>query len=365
MRHRLIGLACGVTFAMAGSTGFAAQVTERLPFLHVDGEIGYEGTFLFGTLREQGERVGRFTRSHHQLNVDLEFGAAPRTEVYLRLPIVLLDQLDYGQANEMTYDPDSGVATMLGGDALEGDDLLDRQRAGFGDMWIGVQVTPSSETPEKRWNVRPAAATVLLDLGVKLPTGKTLFDEPGDGGKLGPGSGAADVRFGAAFSKRIGNVDPYIAVRYLVTGATEADLVDGSGNVAIEGASIDPADELDVAVGAEILALESRETRRRVSVDVGLGWTYFTWATQPAGYWLPSQLDATAGLISSESEYMAARLGFGLYFQPVPVVQLRLDAAFVYPFSHVLERVDEQNYVAVSGYDSAQLRIGFVGAARF
>ncbi len=365
-RWLLSSLCLSCLFLGMDSRGASAgQATERVRFLHGDAEIGYDGSFQFGTLREEGEEVASYRWMHHQLNVDVEFGAAPLTEVYLRLPFVMADEYRFLSSNEMTYNPDTGRATMLEGTALEDDELLRRTRAGFGDMWIGVQFTPLSETVEKRWNPRGARATLLIDLGVKLPTGGSLYDDPSEGGTYKPGSGGADLRLGLAFSKRAQALDPYFTASFTSTGKSTKDLKNSDGEVTVQDALINPGNVFDVAFGTEILALESRETNRKVSLDLGAGWTYTGWGTQKVGTLIPTWLATTDGFVSTESEYMKARVNFGLYFQPVPVVQMRMNASVIYPFSHILERVDEENYQVSSGYDTLQLQLGITGAARF
>ncbi len=152
----------------------AAQRTELVSFLHMDAEVGYDGDVQFGKLREQDTNtewveVAKYNHQHHQMNIDIEFGICPWLELDLRFPIVFMDRQLFKSSRGMTYDVQDDRATMLDSTLLTEDQLPDIKRAGFGDMWIGLQFSPFNETYERF----TSPATLLVEAAISPPSGKS------------------------------------------------------------------------------------------------------------------------------------------------------------------------------------------------
>ena len=345
----------------------AAQPTELIPFLHMDTEVGYNGAFQFGRLREQDpdddtfHDVAKYNHAHHELDIDIEFGVCPMLELDLRFPIVFQDRLHYRSANELGYDAAENKATMLDQNPMPSDELEDFTRAGFDDMWIGLQFSPFNEAYEDN----PSPATVLFEFAVSPPTGKSRYVVDSRG-KAAPGGGGPDIRFGAAFSKRVKGSEPYIWASYVLTGRYEVNLADAEGRPTYSSAAVlNPADSVHVRFGAELYALNNPSSTTAINVDIFGGFTYYTWSDIESGSILPVIHPNTNGRLATTSEYLVPTFGLGLYIRPTPMVQIRLNAGVDYETSHFIERVDAHNYDIGTGVDTLAVTFGLTVAGSF
>jgi len=344
----------------------AAQRTELIPFLHMDTEVGYNGGIQFGRLREQGTDetyydVAKYNHHRHDLNVDIEFGICPMLELDVRFPIVLQDRLHYRSSNELGYDPDEDRATMLGQNPMPSEELEDFKRAGFGDMWIGLQFSPFNETYEKR----PSPATLLLEFAVSPPTGRSRYDV-NSRGVAAPGVGGPSLRVGAAFSKRVRGGEPYIAASYVMTGRYDVNLVNAEGQPTyLDGATLNPADSVHVLFGTELYAMNNPSSQTAINIDLFGGFSYYTWADIESGSIMPVIHPNTVGRLATTSEYLVPHFGLGLYIRPTSMVQIRLNTGLDYETSHIVERVDAHNYEIGTGVDTLTVTFGITVAGSF
>jgi len=354
-----------VGMALAAPEARAAHRTELIDFLHLDAEIGYAGGIQFGKLREADGTdfidVAKYNHSRHEMDIDIEFGIAPMLEFDVRLPIVFEDRLNYRWANDMSYDPVEDRVTMLDSSPLPEDLVPDYKAAGFGDMWLSLQFSPFHEGYVRR----PAKATMLLEVGVAPPTGKSRY-ELNDNGTPWPGSGGTDLRLGAAFSKRIAAAEPYFAARYVMTGRYEIELFDTNGQSTYGGPiKLNPADRVTVLLGNEIHAMQNSARGTEINVDIYGGFTYHTWADIETGTLMPVVHPDTEGYIATTAEYLEPHFGLGLYIRPVKMVQIRVTAGADYELSHIIERIDESNYEVRTGVDTLRVNFGLTVVGSF
>ncbi len=343
----------------------AAQPTELIPFLHMDAELGYAGSVQFGRVREEADDgtfydVASYNHSRHEMDVDIEFGVAPWLELDLRFPAVFQDRLNYRSSNDLSYDVAEDRTTMLGNDPIPDDELKDDKRSGFGDMWIALQFSPFNEH-----HARPSPATLLLDLGISPPTGKSRY-ETNSQGAMYPGSGGTDLRLGAAFSKTMKGGEPYMWVQYVSTGRYEVDLLGSDGQSVYGGpVQLNPADTVHVVVGTELYAMKNPSTDAGINVDLYGGFTYYSWADMEAGTLLPVIHEKTEGYLVTSAEYLEPQFGLGLYIRPTDMVQIRLNVGADYEMSHLLERLNERNYEFYTGADTIRINFGLTVAGSF
>jgi len=185
-------------------------------------------------------------------------------------------------------------------------------------------------------------------------------------GNSAPGGGGPDIRFGAAFSKRVKGGEPYIRATYVLTGRYDVNLVDGEGRPTYsEPAVLNPADSIHVHFGAELYALNNPSSTTAINVDIFGGFSYYTWADIESGSILPVIHPTTDGRLATTSEYLVPTFGLGLYIRPTPMVQIRLNAGLDYETSHVVERVDAHNYDIGTGVDTLAVTFGLTVAGSF
>jgi hypothetical protein len=177
-----------------------------------------------------GERLDRtiytreldYRRVVNTLNIDLAVGLYHDLEARIHLPIVIGDQRRLSFANGVnptnsTVAPDSDQVAgdlnpafadvygdYFGTYQFFGVPNDEQERAGFGDMGIGLSWSPFSE----RRN--PHTATVTLAFDYFAPTGT-----PARATNDGVGRGVHELQFGIAASKRLRTwFDPYFGMRF-------------------------------------------------------------------------------------------------------------------------------------------------------
>lgn len=352
--------------ALVAPDASAAQRTELIDFLHFDAEVGYAGGIQFGRLREMDTSddfldVAKYNHSRHEMNIDIEFGIAPMLEFDVRFPIVFQDRLNYGWANDMTYDPVEDRATMLGGLPLPDELVPDFKKAGFGDLWLALQFCPFHEG----YTRRAAKGTMLLEIGLAPPTGKSRY-EYNDRGVAWPGNGGTDLRLGAAFSKRVKAAEPYITAYYVMTGRYKIELIDHNGASTYGGlATLNPADRVTVLFGNEIHAMGDPTRNTELNVDIYGGFTYNTWADIETGTLMPVIHPDTEGYLATTAEYLEPHFGLGLYIRPVKMLQIRVNVGADYELSHVIERIDARNFEVFTGVDTLRVNFGLTVVGSF
>ena len=361
----------------------AGDRTSTPEWLRGDVQIGYEGGIGFGRLVDRtkagGSRteVARSSRQQHGVMLNGSFAPYHGIAVSLGLPISFHDRRVWGSANEMRFDPDAGVPTMVDGSELPAEVLSTsasaRNHVGPGDLRFGVRAVAFAQEGVPH---RVAPANLAFDLQVRAPSGGN-HDKVRDNGTAGPGLGGAGVSIGLLASRRMQGVEPYVGLRYEHNGAYRQTLTGADGNVVLpptdpanptpdpEGRwAIDPADRFEVRFGTELLATRDLARDTEVRLDVGAGLTYVGPNEISSGRMLPSPLDPTVGHLAITSEHILVDVGLGLRIRPIRLIETRIDVAGVWQSPHTLERVGERTYGAETAPDTFAIRFGVALRAR-
>jgi hypothetical protein len=310
------------------------------------------------------EEVGRYSRQRHGMLIGGRFSVWHGVAFRLDLPVTFFDRVNWGAARELHWDPDNERPTMAGGSSLPAE-FLDatpsaRPHSGLGDIGIGLRVVPFAQHGVPG---REAAASLAFDVDLRVPSGGS-HDRIRDDGSAGPGLGGAGVGFGMQASRRIGGVEPWVALRLVANAPYGVELSDASGEPVdgdVEGGKtrLDPADEVGLRFGTEIHAVDDAAQDRSVRVEVGAGVTYRSAAVISSGTKLPAPLDPSVGHAALSSEHVLLDGAVGLRIRPRAPVEMRVDFGAAWQSPHTLERVDETAYGVQSDIGSLVLSWGF------
>ncbi len=373
---------CALAVLIA-TPAFAGDRTSTPVWLRGDVQIGYDGDLGFGRLvdrtRAGGARVevARSSRQQHGLTLGGTFAAYHGIAVSLALPISLHDRRVWGAANDMRFDPDVGVPTMVDGSELPVDVLSasasSRNHTGPGDLRFGARAIVFAQDGVPH---RTAPANLAVDLSIRVPTGGN-HDKVRGNGTAGPGRGGAGVSISLTASRRMQGVEPYVVLGFEHNGTYRQALTGADGNLVLpppdpsdpspdpEGRwIIDPAERFTVRFGAELLAVEDLAKDTEVRLDVGAGLTYIGPDEISSGRLLPAPLDPTVGHLAVTAEHIVADVGIGLRIRPVGPIETRIDFGGAWHSPHSLERVGERTYGAETAPDSFSVRWGVAVRAR-
>ena len=367
-------LALLVALALAGPAS-AGDLTS-VPTMHRgDIQAGYVGGIDLVQLQDRSGpasslfEVARYDRHLHGMTLGGTFSVYHGIAVRLSMPIAFHNRLQWISANDLLYDPDFDRPTAVGGPALS-DELLaasssSRTRDGIGDIGIGFRVVPFAERGVPG---RVAPASLAVDFDVIVPSGGNA-DTVRDNGHTGPGVGGAQVRVGLAASRRLGGGEPYLSFVYLHRAPYRVDLssaqVQPSTEADDEGKTkLDPADELALRFGAEIIALDDVEQDASVRLDVHAALIYRSPHEISSGTRLAAPLDPTVGHRARTGEHVKVQAGLGLRIRPRSQVELRVDFTGGWLSPHSVERVDATTYSVQTGPGSFELRWGMGALVR-
>jgi len=377
-----VSILCALA-VLISTPAFAGDRTSTPTWLRGDVQLGYDGDLGFGRLVDGTEaggarvEVARSTRQQHSLTLGGSFAAYHGIAVTLALPISLHDRRVWGSANDMRFDPDAGVPTMVDGSELSTNVLSaspsSRNHVGPGDLRFGVRAVAFAQEGVPH---RVAPANLAFDLVLRVPSGGN-HDRVRDNGTAGPGVGGAGVSIGLTASRRMQGVEPYIALQFEHNALYREVLTDSNGNAVLapedpsdpnpdpEGRwRIDPADQFMVRFGAELLATRDVVKDSEVRLDVGAGFTYVGPDEVSSGRLLPAPLDPTVGHLAVTGEHIVADVGIGLRIRPIGQIETRIDLGGAWHSPHTLERVGEQTYGAETAPDTFSIRWGVAVRAR-
>lgn len=361
---------------LAAGSASAADLTSTPPWLRGDVHAGYSGAVDILEVQDRAivggplTEVGRALRHAHGIHFGGVFSAYHGVAVRLDIPIVAHDQLLWLRSNSLRYDPDYGRPTSvgapeLGGAVLEGSDAS-RVHNGFGDITLGFRAVPFAESGLPG---RTAPVSLAVDLDLTFPSGGN-HDKVRDNGTGGPGGGGMQVAFAVAVSRRLAGSEPYLKLGYTHRAPYAVDLsgaqvvasdveVDDEGRTALN-----PADQVTLRFGSEIIAAEDLVADTAIRLDVGFALTYVAPSQVSSGTLLAAPLDATAGHRATVGEHVIIEAGLGIRVRPKPQVELvvDLDAGWLSP--HVLEQVDNKSYSMRTGPASFLVRFGMGAVIR-
>lgn len=302
------------------SVAHAATPTELPPFLSGDASIAYSYDRVAGSLDERGDEdwdVGRRSFSTHLIDYKVAFGAAPGLAVRFDLPHYASSSIGFTAAQEMVYDPATGTGTYYGTDPLEPGTYV--RGGGLGGLWLEIAGTPYSEAFVKRIN----HATWLLAGAWRAPDPTSFWAVDADGNR-GAGPGGSAWRLQTAFSKQIGNAQPYLSGELVVENPTSVTLAAQDGTVLSDGeVEINPADHGNVRAGLEVVATRNPANGSMIALDLHVSLDYASAGDVPSGMFLPDVLDASLGTVVQQAETMDSGGGAGLTWRPFDAVQLR------------------------------------------
>jgi hypothetical protein len=336
----------------------AATVTEIPTFLRGDILVSYSYDHLSGSLVERIDgsdlEVGARTVSDHGLSYGLVFGVAPGAAVFVTLPHTVSGSVYYGSYGDMVYDPATGSGTYQGTAAGTPGTYVSGN--GLGGVWIGARGTPFSESFEKR-NSR---VTWLVEGAFRFGD-PTSFWAVNDEGKRGAGPGASAFRLHNAFSTTVGNSAPYLSGTLVTTGKQTIQVANALDASAAGEVEVAPADEVDVRIGAELLAGRNPANGALFIFDLHLGIGYDSYAYVPSGFYLPKVLAASEGGAVLQAERFEPGGGLALRWRPFENLQIDLygDVAYVLP-----QRV-EFPYPVYTGPDTIHVVAGTNLGVRF
>lgn len=214
----------------------------------------------------------RYTEYVQRLLIDLRVGIYHDLELHLTAPLILQSDSDIRFSAGV-----AGRSTIFG--SPNADDPAysyrypittvpsERQRAGFGDMTIGLAWSPVVDREDE------AYPTLTLKADVIAPTGKTRDPADtaalpgGSGGGVGSGSTTFDLSLGLSKRMRteVPTFDPYMVfgVQLTVAGPEQ------------EARGYDPPPVARVLVGTEIVVEEEPAEDQRYAIDFSFGVKYF------------------------------------------------------------------------------------------
>jgi len=317
------------------STALAATVTEIPPFLHGDGGLTYSFDRLGGSLVQRtgndDSEVGKRAIASHVIDYHLTFAPGPGVALTLDLPQYVSESVSYSTWQAMVYDPATGTGTALGTNA--GDPGVLARGGGFGGLWIDVGGVPFSEAYEGRNN----KATWKLDLGFRTGDKSSFWAVDGDGHR-GAGTGGSAWRIRSAFSKTIGNAEPYVVGTVTFENKTSVVLASQDGTQLSAGeVEINPADHGELLAGAEILASHNEANGAQVALDLHLACNYAAYGDVASGVFLPDVLDASLGTAVQQAESMELGGGVGFVWRPMEYLQIGAHGELLY---HLPQRIE-------------------------
>jgi hypothetical protein len=321
-----------------------------------DVDFVYRGLIEPGAIQDRASREQSFTRvgnylaQSHQLNITPEFSVFHGISVSLDFPLVFHRSRGWVESFDIRFDPEQNKGTMVASRPLPADVLegapASRNHVGFGDLGILFRLVPFAERGVPG---REAPATLALDVGIRVPTGDN-HDAVRPDGTAGPGRGGAALALGLTASRRVKQMEPYIAIDALLSAPYRFATLDADG-VEIPaadgdpgGTEFDPADSIGVRFGAEVVLLEVEETHQRMALDVGFGVRYIGPHEQSVGTWLPAPLDPTVGRLAVEAEHLRIDLGLGFRIRPRQEIEILIDLGGAWATPHTLEMIDKRSY---------------------
>lgn len=143
---------------------------------------------------------------------------------------------------------------------VRGEGNLGPERAGFGDMNIGLAWNPFNDQRDD------TKAKIRLGFDYLIPTG-----EVAKGGNEGVGRGVHELQWSLGASKRFKYMDPYFSVSYTLPLAAGTSLFTKKG----AGQGLEsPGQRAEILFGSEFIPFEDRQRGHFFHIDFGLSFGY-------------------------------------------------------------------------------------------
>ncbi len=354
----------------------AAEVTSTPPRWTGDLYFGYDGTLDVIRLQDAADsepgplEVANGIHHRHALDLSGRFSPWHGVQVRLDLPIVAWDRTRWLEANRMVWDPDRQRPTMLGGAAINTNDLdatpSSREHHGPDDLYLGFRVVPFGEDAVYRG---AAPASLAIDLGFTFPSGEN-HDSVRDNGSAGAGVGGMGVHLALAASRRFAQAEPWIRFAYDHQAAYSAPLVDVNG-AALPGAdadgntTLDPADSASISLGTEVIATEDRAADTGVRMGFGATLRYVSPEQVSSGRRIPLPLASTRGHVAIAAEHIQIEALMSVRARTQRPAEFRMDVAGGWVSDHTLEQVSESAYGVQTAPGTFYVRFGVGALLRF
>jgi hypothetical protein len=335
-----INLLIPLCTSLVSGAAHAAEVTEMAPARQGDAEISYAFSSLGERLVEDGTQVGTRRTRDHSLAYRLSYSAFDGLAALIELPQTAAHSQRFTDASQMVFDPQQDDGTMLGTDALG--ELDPTTGSGLGGTWVGVRIAPIHR---ELFAHRGDMSSWRLELAHQLAD-KSSWWTTDASGLRGAGPGASGWRWRGAWSTQHRNTEPYVQATWTTRAATEVDIRDAAGTVLTSAATITPARTLSIDMGGEVAVHHWGDQGGRIDLDGALSFGYNSWQDIPSGVNLPSVLDASKGLVVTESESTWLQLRTGVQTRFSEYLEGQLGATLGTVSGHRLEHLYPVNTAA-------------------
>jgi hypothetical protein len=354
---------------LAPTLAFGAVATETPPMLRADIDVGYAGGIDYVQLQDRVDsafvysNTGSYLRQLHGVDLSARFSVYHGIAVTLGMPITIWDRNGWQRPRQFRWDPDHSKPTLVGGRELSGTDIeglsAGRIHAGPRELSLGFRIVPFAQEGLPN---RQAPASLAIDFAALFPTGGR-HDVVRDDGSAGPGEGGMGVLLGMTAARRMGFVEPWLSGHWHVWAPYRVVLTGADGNPLAGDADdgryrLDPADEVRMRAGVQMIAQENRAADTAITIDVSLGVTYRGPDEVSSGTRLPVPLDATYGHPAVTGEHVMVDGALQMRFRPKAPVELVADLGGGWIAPHTLEQVSPDAYTVQSGAGSFRARFG-------
>jgi hypothetical protein len=301
----------------------AADLTQMPDALEVEAAVAYQGTSENAGLVEADTRVADRRYRAHAMQLRAGFAPARGIAFHVAADVTVDWMYTFTNHRTMQLEPVDGGGTYLDAPVIEAP--VGVGGSGLNGIWFGASLAPFSERYAKFHRI-----TWKLDLAVRTGSARDNRWTVDNGRGGGPGGTA--VRFGAAFSRRTGVSEPYVAGSYQHEGAVEVDVRDEQGRGAL--LQLDPPSIAELRGGCEL----HTETDL-LAVDVWIGVRATTPAQIPSGILLPDVLDSAKTIAVTHSDHVAGQAGLNLHVAFAPFLDTSLGVFGRYTVPHRQEHV--------------------------
>jgi hypothetical protein len=203
----------------------------------------------------------QYERIRHTLFVDARVGLYKDTELMISLPFVLRDGWTHkfangvSRANSTLYPQDDTAAVLAA-------PYESNQRAGFGDMVMGVRWAPYN------WFRDSWAPTWVFGFDWTLPTGEVMTAE-----NDGVGYGLHELKLHSTISRRsLGVIEPFFGLHGTLRVGADKGLFVSQGSTQTRSS---PGAVIGTRFGSTFLPWEDIAADERVEIELGFSMDYF------------------------------------------------------------------------------------------
>jgi hypothetical protein len=302
--------------------GVALDFTEMAPAMGGDAELRYSFSQERAQLMEGSTQVGKRTISTHQVNTLVSFNPVKGAGLFFILPTSPDTSVSFTDAQQMGFDPGNDSGSMLTTEGLASPPTI--SGSGLQGVWLGLRGSPLHE---ELYASRGDRVSWVFDIGYRFKD-KTHFYTVDSEGSRGSGPGSSAWLLQGAFSTTHNQTQPYVVIRWLSSGVALSDITDEDGEVLTQNVDIRPASTVTLRTGAAFPGHRWGQgvNSGRFLFDPHLEFGYQSWQDVPSGTYLPDVLDASIGLLATESEHVFLSSGLNLDIRIMRYLELDIGA---------------------------------------